>query len=104
MRTFLILIAGVVPFTQALAAEQPETLKGVEITSHEDVRRVDSLAEDLSRKGVPVVRTHTINFNLAGRDSSLAERINLVMKGSPPVEGKPTRRFSLTDYQAEPSA
>jgi hypothetical protein len=36
------MIAVVVPLNQALAAEQPETLKGVEITSHDVIVQVAS--------------------------------------------------------------
>jgi hypothetical protein len=71
---------------------------------HEDAQRADSLAEDLSRKGVPVVRTHTINFNLAGPDSSVVERINSVMNGSLPivfVRGRAKPNPTLDEVVAE---
>ena len=73
---------------------------------HEDAQRADSLAEDLSRKGIPVIRTHTINFNLAAPDNSVAERINSVMKGSLPIvfvrgraKPNPTLEEVVAEYQ-----
>jgi hypothetical protein len=52
---------------------------------HEDAQRADRLAEDLSRNGVPVLRTHHIGFTLAGADGDQLERINVVMKGPLPI-------------------
>lgn len=73
---------------------------------HEDAQHADSLAEDLSRKGVPVVRTHTISFNLAAPDSSVAERITSVMNGSLPIvfvhgraKPNPTLEEVVAEYQ-----
>lgn len=73
---------------------------------HEDAQRADSLAADLSRKGVPVVRTHTINFNLPGPDSAVVDRINSVMTGSLPIvfvhgraKPNPTLEEVVDEYQ-----
>jgi hypothetical protein len=71
---------------------------------HEDAQRADSLAEDLSRKGVPVVRTHSISFDLAGPDSSMVEHINAVMQGSLPivfVHGRAKPNPTLDEVVAE---
>jgi hypothetical protein len=73
---------------------------------HEDAQRADSLAEDLSRKGVPVIRTHTVSFNLSAPDNSVAERINSVMNGSLPIvfvhgraKPNPTLEEVVAEYQ-----
>lgn len=52
---------------------------------HEDAQRADRLAEDLSRNGVPVLRTHHAGFTLTGADGNQLERINAVMNGLLPI-------------------
>lgn len=71
---------------------------------HEDAQRADRLAEDLGRKGIPVVRSHNISFSLNGADSSVANRISSVMNGPLPivfVQGRAKSNPSLDEVLAE---
>jgi len=52
---------------------------------HDDAQRADRLADDLSRNGVPVVRIHSLSFNVQGGGSAELDRINSVMTGTLPV-------------------
>jgi hypothetical protein len=51
----------------------------------QDAQRADALADELSRRGIPVKRTHRVNFTLAGPDAGVSKRINAVMKGRLPI-------------------
>jgi len=71
---------------------------------HEDAQRADRLAEDLSRSGVPVVRTHAIGFEIANGGSADVDRINQVMTGELPVvfvRGRAKANPSLEEVLAE---
>lgn len=71
---------------------------------HEDAQRADRLAEDLGRRGIPVVRSHNISFSLNGADSSVAQRITSVMNGPLPivfVQGRARSNPSLDEVLAE---
>ena len=64
----------------------------------------DRLAEDLGRKGIPVVRTHNISFRFEGSDGAQAEAVSAVMRGPLPivfVRGRAKANPSLADVMAE---
>ena len=74
---------------------------------HEDAQRADSLADDLSRKGIPVDRTHNISFEYSGSDGSMAERIMSVMNGPLPIvivggraKGNPSLEEVVAEYKS----
>lgn len=71
---------------------------------HEDAQRADRLAEELSRNGIAVVRTHNVSFSLDGPDSGALERINSVMNGPLPivfVRGRAKGNPSLSEVLQE---
>ncbi|TAK62730.1 hypothetical protein [Methylobacter sp.] len=70
---------------------------------HEDAQRADNLAQALSEKGIPVVRTHNISFNHISSNKE-AERITSVMNGSLPivfVDGRAKSNPTLEEVVAE---
>jgi len=65
-------------------------------------QRADRLAEQLSQSGIPVTRAHEVSFNIP--NASIAQRINTVMNGEPPivfVGGKAKSNPSLDEVTAE---
>ncbi|MEO7885247.1 MAG: hypothetical protein ABI893_08030 [Polaromonas sp.] len=67
-------------------------------------RRADSLAEQLSSKGIPVSRTHSVSFTVASGDPADAQRITAIMNGELPivlVRGKAKSNPSFEDVMAE---
>lgn len=53
---------------------------------HDAAQRADRLAESLSRRGIPVERTHSANFRFTSPpDSETVDRISAVMEGPLPV-------------------
>lgn len=69
-------------------------------------QRADRLADDLSRKGIPVVRTHNANFSLISvdADNSVPERITSIMNGPLPivfVNGRAKSNPTLEEVVAE---
>jgi len=70
----------------------------------EDAQRADRLAEDLDRKGIPVVRTHNVSFRFEGGDAGQAAAVSAVMRGPLPivfVRGRAKANPSLADVMAE---
>lgn len=70
----------------------------------EDAQRADRLAEDLDRKGIPVVRTHSVNFRIEGSQGGQAQAISAVMGGALPivfVRGRAKANPSLAEVVAE---
>lgn len=51
----------------------------------EAAQRADRLAEDLARKGIPVVRAHEVSFEIPNNDSSVAGRVIATMNGELPI-------------------
>ncbi len=71
---------------------------------HEEAQRADRLASDLSREGIPVTRTHDINFTLAAADSAQVDHIKSVMNGPLPivfVRGRAKSNPTLDEVVAE---
>ncbi len=71
---------------------------------HEDAQRADRLAEDLSRSGLPVVRTHAIAFEIPNGGPADLDRINQVMTGELPVvfvRGRAKANPTLEEVLAE---
>lgn len=69
---------------------------------HDDAQRSDRLAEDLSRNGLPVLRTHHIGFTSA--DPGAFERTNAIMNGRLPivfVRGRAKANPALNEVLAE---
>ena len=50
-----------------------------------DAQRADALAEALTGKGIPVIRTHNVNFNSSYVDQSNVGRLNAIMSGPLPI-------------------
>jgi len=70
----------------------------------EAAQRADSLAEQLSSKGIPVVRTHNVSFTVTSGDPADAQRISSIMSGELPivlVRGKAKSNPSLDEVIAE---
>jgi hypothetical protein len=70
----------------------------------EAAQRADRLADDLTHQGVPVSRVHTVSFQIAGNDMSIANRVTSVMNGELPivfVHGKAKSNPTLEDVAAE---
>ncbi len=72
---------------------------------HEDAQRADRLAEDLSRKGIPVERTQNVSFSITSQpDSAVMERMSRIMNGPLPivfVDGRAKSNPSLDEVVAE---
>lgn len=71
---------------------------------HDDAQRADRLADDLSRKGLPVVRIHDVGFDLPGGGTADLARINAVMNGTLPivfVRGRAKANPTLDEVIAE---
>ncbi|HEY8096414.1 MAG TPA: hypothetical protein VIE65_10040 [Methylobacter sp.] len=72
---------------------------------HEDAQRADRLTEELSQKGIPVERTHNVNFRLTSPpESSVMERMTSIMNGPLPivfVNGRAKSNPSLEEVVAE---
>ena len=71
----------------------------------EDAKRADSLAADLSRKGIPVVRRDSARFSLSSQlESDVQTRMSEVMGGPLPivfVDGRAKSNPSLDEVVAE---
>lgn len=70
----------------------------------EAAQRADSLAEELSKIGIPVVRTQNIGFNFSVTDLADAARVMSIMKEPPPiviVNGRAKSNPSLEQVIAE---
>jgi hypothetical protein len=72
---------------------------------HEDARRADLLAEELSQKGIPVKRVHDVNFSITRMPGQeVLDRLNLIMNSPLPivfVNGRAKSNPSLDDVVAE---
>ena len=72
---------------------------------HEDAQRADRLADELSRKGVRVERTHSINFTFVSPpDQALLNRLNAIMNGPLPIvfiDGRAKSNPALNEVVAE---
>jgi len=67
-------------------------------------RRADSLADHLSREGIPYSRSQHASFTLENADADVAQRIKAVMNGELPivlVRGKGKANPSLAEVMAE---
>jgi hypothetical protein len=70
----------------------------------EAAQRADSLAEQLSAKGIPVTRAHNVSFTITSGDPADAQRISSIMSGELPivlVHGKAKSNPSLDEVVAE---
>jgi hypothetical protein len=74
---------------------------------HADAQRADRLAEELQERGIPVSRTHEVNFNPEHIDLAVAQRIPSVMEGALPIvfihgraKGNPSLDDVVAEYQA----
>ena len=71
---------------------------------HEAAQRADALANDLSRKGIPVIRTQHIGFSLTNPEDPAVDHISSVMNGKLPivfVHGKAKANPTLEEVVAE---
>lgn len=83
---------------------QGVTVIAAENCPHEAAQRADALATKLAGNGVPVVRSHSVNFTLNGADAGLADRITTVMNGELPIvfiNGRARANPSYDDVMAE---
>lgn len=74
----------------------------------DEARRADLLASDLSRQGVPVVRSHNVGFTFDAGDRAAAQRIQSVMNGQLPIvfvrgraKANPTLKEVLAEYRGQ---
>ncbi|MBV8605578.1 MAG: hypothetical protein JO224_12900 [Pelomonas sp.] len=72
---------------------------------HDDARRADRLADDLSHMGIPVERTHEARFHFTSRpDAAVMDRMKAIMTGPLPivfVNGRAKANPSLDEVAAE---
>ena len=72
---------------------------------HEDAQRADRLAEALSQKGIPVERSHQVQFHFASPpDAETMDRINGIMNGPLPavfVNGRAKSNPSVDEVASE---
>jgi len=76
--------------------------------SSDEARRADEMAEELSRRNIPHVRSSHVNFTFAGiPDAALLDRVNAVMGGTVPIvfiNGKGKASPGLHEVVAEYAA
>ena len=85
-------------------ASTPVVVVAAENCSADAAQRADRLADDLSRQGVPVARSHNVSFTIPNGDPGAAGRINAVMNGPLPivfVRGRAKANASLDEVLAE---
>lgn len=91
------------PGTSTTASSAVQVI-AAEDCPEEAAQRANSLAEQLSSKGIPVARTHSISFTVASGDPADAQRISSIMSGELPivlVRGKAKSNPSLDEVVAE---
>ena len=87
--------------------QRPQTVFVVaaENCPHEAAQRADRLAEDLTKKGIPVERTHHVRFHFTSQpDAATMERMSKVMNGPLPavfVNGRAKSNPSLEEVASE---
>jgi hypothetical protein len=85
-------------------AKAPVLVVAAENCPEDAAQRADRLADDLSRQGVPVARTHNVSFTIPNGDPDVVARINAVMNGPLPivfVRGRAKSNASLDEVLAE---
>jgi len=71
--------------------QKPDTVYVVAAVNcpHEDAQRADRLAEQLTGKGIPTIRTNQVSVHLSAADAAraheYADRYNAVMNGRLPI-------------------
>jgi hypothetical protein len=91
------------PGTSTTASSAVQVI-AAEDCPEEAAQRANSLAEQLSSKGIPVTRTHSISFTVTSGDPADAQRISSIMSGELPivlVRGKARSNPSLDEVIAE---
>lgn len=91
------------PGTSTTASNAVQVI-AAEDCPEEAAQRANSLAEQLSSKGIPVTRTHSISFTVTSGDPADAQRISSIMSGELPivlVRGKARSNPSLDEVIAE---
>jgi len=91
------------PGTSTAASNAVQVI-AAEDCPEEAAQRANSLAEQLSDKGIPVARIHSISFTVASGDPADAQRISSIMSGELPivlVRGKAKSNPSLDEVVAE---
>ncbi|WP_457281091.1 hypothetical protein [Polaromonas sp. P5_D5] len=91
------------PGTSSTASNAVQVI-AAEDCPEEAAQRANSLAEQLSGKGIPVTRTHSISFTVTSGDAADAQRISSIMSGELPivlVRGKAKSNPSLDEVVAE---
>jgi hypothetical protein len=99
---------GFVQLPQVIGFDESRVMVvAAENCPHEDAQRADRLAEELRDRGIPVSRTHEVNFNPAHIDMAVAQRVPAVMEGALPIvfihgraKGNPTLDDVVAEYQA----
>ena len=85
-------------------ASTPVVVVAAQNCPEDAAQRADRLADDLSRQGVPVARTHNVSFTIPNGDPGAVGRINAVMNGPLPivfVRGRAKANASLDEVLAE---
>lgn len=74
---------------------------------HADAQRADRLAEQLRDRGIPVLRTHQVDFDPHHFDPAFMKRVPAIMEGVLPIvfihgraKGNPTLDDVVAEYQA----
>lgn len=67
--------------------QQPDSvyIVAAENCPGEAAQRADALAEALTGKGIPVIRTHNVNFDNSFLNQSNVSRLNAIMAGPLPI-------------------
>jgi len=80
-----------------------------EDSPHEKVQQADELAQHLSSRNIPTVRTHNVSFASAVLDPKVGVRLDSVMKGELPIvfvngrgKANPTIEQIIAEYGATP--
>ena len=90
------------------AAAMPATSNVVVVAAEncpkEDAQRADHLAAELTRQGIPVMRTLSVSFTITEPDSGLPGRLNAIMNGPLPavfIDDRAKSNPSLAEVVAE---
>ena len=95
----------------ANAAPKQVVVFAPENCSKESAQRSDSLAQQLTHRNIPSVRSHDVTFTASNPEPGVQDRLNSVMNGEFPIvivngkgKGKanPTLDEVIAEYEAKP--
>lgn len=95
----------------ALPISSPDT-KDIVIVAPENcprdgARRAEALAKELSRQGLPFIRSHEVGFSSSSSDQKAFDKVNEIMTGEQPIvfingkaKANPTIDEVIKEYKA----